>query len=722
MHGFPSYPFSLLHAGGTAGPAQPGSGRLGLGGGSGSGAFASLGVGAGAVGAAGAVGGARRYPTPQEREHRGESPFLVFRALGRDVFVMPGFLGGLCGGAPGAGAAAGGGSGGGNGGGGRGYGADIAVQLCQAQVRRGNGAAVEAKAAAPSDTSRDAATDADAEPDGADDAETAAVTAGGEGKGKARARQRRRRQRARHAPGDVASPNTPVDSAESKGQGGARAAVGTAGARTRRPVTPRPLPPQQLGFADEAPWPWPDLAARYARADPPSCPASSSLSLPAARAGAVPTSAAGQGASGSASSSVSTSAQLWQMRTKDFLAPFFLPSPAPSVFPPPEARAAPAASSAAFSSPASSSHPATPAAATCALSPRSTAAALQALVLQAQPTAASPSQAGHSPAVAHARPARPGASPQQHQQHQHPSQQHTQQQDQQRLQQLLATAGALPSPNPFPLASAGVGVSVREPTVLMALSALVREREYWQYACPPAERGWEHAFFMYGYKVVRCAGWPQHCLCDGLDYHRVEERRRGPLIEHHALACPDVKGAHSSHWGSPTAACRGSTAHRLSHNRHAHQHTSHPSIAAAASGAGPTLSSAGHLTTTSTATSLGPAPAPAASPAPAWDCGFAHTLLELMYHPAVFKTTLCAHFDERDPASWRCVWKRRCAHAHGIADLRSRERAKAEWEAHQRLCAIAREVAGHAPLAAHPHPPPPPPPHHQSPFHPHYKR
>ncbi len=42
-----------------------------------------------------------------------------------------------------------------------------------------------------------------------------------------------------------------------------------------------------------------------------------------------------------------------------------------------------------------------------------------------------------------------------------------------------------------------------------------------------------------------------------------------------------------------------------------------------------------------------------------WDCDYAHTLLELMYHPQVYKTGLCDHFDESDVATWRCVWKRR---------------------------------------------------------------
>ena len=48
----------------------------------------------------------------------------------------------------------------------------------------------------------------------------------------------------------------------------------------------------------------------------------------------------------------------------------------------------------------------------------------------------------------------------------------------------------------------------------------------------------------------------------------------------------------------------------------------------------------------------------------------------------MFRTTLCDHFDEDNPASWRCVWKRRCAHSHGRDDVRSKEEATEEWRAH----------------------------------------
>lgn len=46
------------------------------------------------------------------------------------------------------------------------------------------------------------------------------------------------------------------------------------------------------------------------------------------------------------------------------------------------------------------------------------------------------------------------------------------------------------------------------------------------------------------------------------------------------------------------------------------------------------------------------------------------------------QTSLCDHFNEDDPSTWRCVWKRRCAHAHGKDDVRTKEEATEEWRAH----------------------------------------
>ena len=65
-----------------------------------------------------------------------------------------------------------------------------------------------------------------------------------------------------------------------------------------------------------------------------------------------------------------------------------------------------------------------------------------------------------------------------------------------------------------------------------------------------------------------------------------------------------------------------------------------------------------------------------------WDCEYAHTLLELMYHPQVYKTSRCDHFMEENPSTWKCVWRRRCAHSHGREDIRSKEDATEEWKQH----------------------------------------
>ena len=45
----------------------------------------------------------------------------------------------------------------------------------------------------------------------------------------------------------------------------------------------------------------------------------------------------------------------------------------------------------------------------------------------------------------------------------------------------------------------------------------------------------------------------------------------------------------------------------------------------------------------------------------------------------------CDHFRQNDPHSWKCVWKRRCAHAHGQADLKTKEQAMEGWRQHLTL-------------------------------------
>ena len=105
----------------------------------------------------------------------------------------------------------------------------------------------------------------------------------------------------------------------------------------------------------------------------------------------------------------------------------------------------------------------------------------------------------------------------------------------------------------------------------------------------------ERLFYQFVYKTRRCAGYPWNCQCDGLDWHREEERRRGPAIRYAPMACPNVKPYLNAEWGDPNVDCSGRFAQ--------------------------VNAEAGRVVE--------------------WDCEYAHTLLELMYHPQVYKTSLC---------------------------------------------------------------------------------
>lgn len=155
-----------------------------------------------------------------------------------------------------------------------------------------------------------------------------------------------------------------------------------------------------------------------------------------------------------------------------------------------------------------------------------------------------------------------------------------------------------------------------------AKSRVAGAEDWVQFVAPEAHRPYERAFFMYVYKTRRCEGFPWNCLCNGYDFHRAEERRRGPDIRYLPMACPAVKPYVNSEWGDPAHCPHGD------------------------------------------------------------GCQYAHTLLELMYHPQVYKTGLCDHFAEHQRTKWRCVWHRRCAHAHGRDDLRSKDEAAEEWRVH----------------------------------------
>ena len=115
------------------------------------------------------------------------------------------------------------------------------------------------------------------------------------------------------------------------------------------------------------------------------------------------------------------------------------------------------------------------------------------------------------------------------------------------------------------------------------------------FAVPPEQREQDRLFYQFVYKTRRCAGFPWDCRCDGLDWHREEERRRGPAIRYAPMACPGVKAYLNSEWGDPAVDCSGRFAQLNA----------------------------------------------AAGKVVQWDCEYAHTLLELMYHPQVYKTSLC---------------------------------------------------------------------------------
>eukprot|EP00808_Paulinella_micropora_P005242 g4755.t1 len=160
--------------------------------------------------------------------------------------------------------------------------------------------------------------------------------------------------------------------------------------------------------------------------------------------------------------------------------------------------------------------------------------------------------------------------------------------------------------------------------------------DYSDFVIPEADRESERQYYMFHYKTQKCEGFPWNCQCNGFDYHRDKDRRR-KVINYSPVACPNVKPFLNGDWRDPNVDCTG--------------------------GGG-----------------IIP-PNPDGSPVE-WKCEYAHTLLELMYHPQVYKTSMCDHFDEHEVNKWQCVWKRRCAHAHGKADLRDRAEATEEWRQH----------------------------------------
>ena len=122
----------------------------------------------------------------------------------------------------------------------------------------------------------------------------------------------------------------------------------------------------------------------------------------------------------------------------------------------------------------------------------------------------------------------------------------------------------------------------------------------------------DRSFYLYQYKVRPCSDPTPACSQGSCPhYHYDNKRRRSPrLFKYSHEACPSVKPDGGGQWKRPSCCPLGDS------------------------------------------------------------CTLAHTLLEAMYHPEVYKTVLCSNFDEREPTTWRrCQWGRMCAHAHSKLEL-----------------------------------------------------
>ena len=126
-----------------------------------------------------------------------------------------------------------------------------------------------------------------------------------------------------------------------------------------------------------------------------------------------------------------------------------------------------------------------------------------------------------------------------------------------------------------------------------------------------------HQEYMHHYKTKPCYGFPYRCECDGFDYHYEMERRRNPFVDpYFAYSCPRIY-SQASGWRHPRI-----PAHCYANN---------------------------YCTSTD-----------------AWNCKFAHTFVEWLYHPDVYKMMYCPSFMTRT----YCRFGKACPKAHGPHDLR----------------------------------------------------
>jgi hypothetical protein len=119
------------------------------------------------------------------------------------------------------------------------------------------------------------------------------------------------------------------------------------------------------------------------------------------------------------------------------------------------------------------------------------------------------------------------------------------------------------------------------------------------------------------YRTSACVGFPQDCACDGLNYHTEMERRRDNTASYFPVPCPSIK-VHGS-WHEPSLI-------GLKCVQSHHARSSDP-----------------------------------------WNCMFSHTLMEVMYHPLIYKSKLCRAFEQNGI----CKFGSQCAHAHGKKEMRT---------------------------------------------------
>jgi hypothetical protein len=173
------------------------------------------------------------------------------------------------------------------------------------------------------------------------------------------------------------------------------------------------------------------------------------------------------------------------------------------------------------------------------------------------------------------------------------------------------------------------------------------------FVAPSESRTLEHLWYMKYYKIQKCEGFPYDCKCNGLKYHNDTDRRR-PTVNYDPIPCPKIKPLSGSRWSHPLSTdCKKRKMFIETKDEVTGRTTVIEEVI--------------------------------------WDCHYAHTLLEIMYHPIKYKTSLCAKFSSfANIFTWRCKWGRDCAHAHGTSDLRIDSEILSQIQEHN-LCVKKQE-------------------------------